>query len=692
MGFIIIEGIMRLSVEWIKEFVPTDASSEELARTLTMAGLEVEETIESEIGPVLDITVTPNRGDCLSVIGVARELNAVYSLQFPSIPNGVSVQPVKADCEISVAIEDIDLCSRYVARLVTNVRSKPSPEWMQKRLVAAGMRPINGIVDVTNYVMLETGQPLHAFDYDKLHGGRIVVRRARKGETIRTLDGVDRVLTEEMLAICDADHPVAIAGVMGGEEAEMNDSTKIMLLESAHFLPVSIRRTSKKLNLRTEASYRFERYVDPESVAKAADRACQLIAECGLGDVTTVLCDEYPVKLAPKRIVFRLARANAMLGYDIPKPEMIKALANLGFESLEEQEGHITYSVPSWRPDIQREIDIIEEVGRIIGYDRIPERLPVGVTTQGGDTPIGKMTAKIRTGIAAVGLQEVITHSLLAPGKLENDDPDGQRIEIRSALSSDLSGLRRSLLPGLLEAADRNARRGQFPLAFFEIGKVFHRTHKGYEESLVVGGIMAGAIAPRSWVRDDKRPEADFYMAKGIAEIVSHLCSVSDLQFCVCDDVRLHPGRSANIMLSGKRIGVVGELHPELRKLHSIREKICFFEMDLERLMDAETKKQVFVSLSSYPVVVRDIAPRVANSVTYEKVLSSVKEVMPEILEKIELTDVFTGSQVGEEMKSLTLSLTFRSPERTLTDSEVNEALEKIRANLMERCNARFVG
>ena len=683
---------MRLSVEWIKEFVPTDASSEELARTLTMAGLEVEETIESEIGPVLDITVTPNRGDCLSAIGVARELNAVYSLSFPSIPNRVSVQSEKADYEISVAIEDIDLCSRYVARLVTNIRNKPSPEWMQKRLIAAGMRPINGIVDVTNYVMLETGQPLHAFDYEKLHGGRIIVRRARKGETISTLDGVDRVLTEEMLAICDADHPVAIAGVMGGEEAEMSDSTNIMLLESAHFHPISIRRTSKKLNLRTEASYRFERYVDPEFVAKAADRACQLIAECGLGEVTTVICDEYPVKHAPKRIVFQPARANAMLGYEIPKPELTKALANLGFESLGEQEDHIIYSVPSWRPDIQREIDIIEEAGRIIGYERIPERLPVGSTTQGGDTPIGKISAKIRMGIAAVGLQEIVSHSLLSPGKMENDDAGRQRIEIRSALSSDLSGLRRSLLPGLMDAADRNARRGQFPLAFFEIGKVFHRTDKGYEESLAVGGVIAGAIAPRSWVRDDKRTEADFYMAKGIVEVVSRLCSVSDLQFCVSDDVRLHPGISANIILGGQRIGVVGELHPELRKLHSIREKICFFELDLERLINAGTVKQVFVSLSSYPVMVRDIAPRVANSIPYEEVLSSVKEVMPEILERIELTDVFTGSQIGEEMKSLTLSLTFRSPDRTLTDAEVNDALEKIRANLIKRCNARFVG
>ncbi len=683
---------MRLSVEWIKEFVPTEASSEELARTLTMAGLEVEETIESEIGPVLDITVTPNRGDCLSAIGVARELCAIYSSPFPTIPNGVIVQPKKADYEISVAIEDIDLCSRYVARLVTNVRSKPSPDWMQKRLIAAGMRPINGIVDVTNYVMLETGQPLHAFDYEKLHGGRIIVRRAHKGETIRTLDGVERVLTEEMLAICDADHPVAIAGVMGGEEAEMNDFTKIMLLESAHFHPISIRRTSKKLNLRTEASYRFERFVDPESVGKAADRACQLISECGLGDVTTVLSDEYPVKIAHNRIIFRPARANTMLGYNIPKPELTKALANLGFESLGEQEDHITYSVPSWRPDIQREIDIIEEAGRIIGYDRIPERLPVGVTTQGRDTPIGKLSAKIRTGIAAVGLQEIVTHSLLSPGKMENDYPDGQRIEIRSALSSDLSGLRRSLLPGLMDVADRNARRGHLPLAFFEIGKVFHRTDQGYEESLAVGGIMAGAVAPRSWVRDDKHSDADFYMAKGIVEVVSRLCSVPDLQFCVSDDVRFHPGRSANILLGGKRIGVVGELHPELRKLHSIREKICFFELDLERLIDAGTKKQVFVSLSAYPVMVRDIAPRVEESIPYQQVLSSVKEVMPEILEKIEVTDVFTGSQIGEEMKSLTLSLTFRSPDRTLTDAEVNEALEKIRANLIQRCNARFAG
>lgn len=683
---------MRLSVEWIKELVPTDASSEELARTLTMAGLEVEETIESDIGPILDITVTPNRGDCLSAIGVARELNAVYALPTPSIPNGEKIRTVDVNYQIKVVIEDSDLCSRYVARMVTNIKSKPSPEWMQKRLLAAGMRPINGIVDVTNYVMLETGQPLHAFDYEKLNGRRIIVRKARKGETIRTLDGVDRALSEDMLAICDADHPVAIAGVMGGEEAEMNESTKIMLLESAHFNPVSIRRTSKKLNLRTEASYRFERYVDPSSVDNAANRACQLIAEYGLGDITTVASDEYPLRLSPKEIVFRPTRANAMLGYAIPKQDLTQALSRLGFAAIKEREDQITYSIPSWRPDIQREIDIIEEVGRIIGYDRIPERLPVGATTQGGDTLMGKITSKIRMGIASVGLQEIVTHSLLAPGKLENNATSRQRIEIRSALSSDLSGLRRSLLPGLLDAADRNARRGQTPLAFFEIGKVFHHTENGYDENLEVGGLMAGGIAAKSWVRDDKRPEADFYMAKGVAEIVSNLCSVSELEYVTSNDVRLHPGRSADIWLDGQPVGVVGELHPDMKKLHSIRDKICFFELNLDKLITAKHKKQMFVPLSSYPTMVRDIAPRVADTLPYEVVIKSVREAMPEILDKIELTDVFAGEQIGEGVKSLTLSLTFRSTKRTLTDAEVNEALEKIRTNLVTRCNAQFVG
>ncbi|HSV75053.1 MAG TPA: phenylalanine--tRNA ligase subunit beta [Chthonomonadales bacterium] len=679
---------MRLPVEWIVEMAPTGDTADELARRLTMAGLEVEETAESNIGPVLSIKVTPNRGDCLSVVGVARDLGALtgVSLRLPSFAR--SAGPGEMEDWSGVTIEDPDLCPRYAARLVRDIRPGESPRWMQDRLLAAGMRPVSNVVDVTNYVMIETGQPLHAFDYERLAEGRIVVRRARPGESIVSLDGVQRELSPEMLLICDAKKPIAIAGVMGGTDAEMRSSTTVMLLESAHFLWTSIRRTARALGMTTEASYRFERIVDPAGVVAAADRACALIEELGFGKPVEGVLDEYPGAAPRRRLSVRPARCSAMLGFPVTESDVRTALARLGFDETESGVS-IEFAVPSFRPDVVREIDLVEEVGRVLGYDRIPERLPEGATTQGRDTDLSTRMGCARRLLVGCGLQEVVGHSLLASNELDRPIAAGDRVAIRSALSADLAGLRASLLPGLVDVLDRNARRGHGRLAAFEIGRVFRRTEAGYDESVNVAGAIAGPMVGSGWARDTRWRSTDFHTAAGVVERLVRGLGAPSPSLAPGDDPRLHPGRQAWITVAGSRVGLLGELHPQRAADLHIRSRVLVFELALEALPDAQPPAAL-TPLSPYPPVVRDLAPRIALTVPYESVRRAVEDARPDTLESFELTDVFDGAPLPEGVRSLTLSFTFRAPDRTLADAEVADALAALRAALAERCGATF--
>lgn len=689
---------MRLPVEWIKEYVPVKADAEEIAHRLTMAGFEVEEIEETEQGAVLNITVTPNRGDCLSVIGVARELAAIYGVALPVIPHYGAESTVGDAAQYTcVTIEAPDLCSRYAARIVRNLRVGPSPAWVQNRLIAAGMRPINNVVDVTNYVMLEMGQPLHAFDYDTLIDHRIVVRRARPGERITTLDGTEHILTEEMLMICDAERPVAVAGVMGGFETEMSLSTRTMLLESAHFHPVAVRRTARALNLHTEASYRFERIVDPGLVVAAANRACELMAELGIGEVVPGVVDVYPAPDPERTLGVRPTRASAMLGFAISGEQVTESLSRLGFRPFPRRhdagsspKDYYMFRIPSWRPDIVREIDLIEEVGRVLGYEHIPEHLPVGVTTQGRDSSWGRFAQQVRDILVGAGLQEIVSHSLLAPSSFEHPREAEQRIVIRNALSAELSSLRCSLLPGLIDAMDRNARRGQGPLAFFEVGRIFRRGTEEYEETTSIGVALAGPMVPAHWERASRLGPADFYTAKGLVERLCTGLGAGEPAFARSDDPRLHPGRAASVFLHGEPIGYVGELHPDrMHELH-VRDRVIVFELSFEALQRFAEEGRRFQPLTPFPAVVRDLAPRVAMDVPYEQVRAAVMGAGVDILERLELTDVYTGAPLPEGMKSFTLSFTFRAPDRTLTDAEVNAALTRLRTALETGCGASF--
>jgi phenylalanyl-tRNA synthetase beta chain len=690
---------MRLPVEWIKEYAPVEAEAEEIAHRLTMVGLEVEEIEDTEQGAVLNITVTPNRGDCLSVIGTARELAAIYGMALPSIPHyGAESTLGDAARFASVTIEAPELCPRYAARIVRHLQIGPSPQWMQSRLIAAGMRPINNVVDVTNYVMLEMGQPLHAFDYNTLQGHQIIVRRARPGEKIITLDGTEHTLTPEMLMICDAERPVAVAGVMGGFETEMSLRTQTMLLESAHFHPLAVRRTARALRLHTEASYRFERVVDPGLVVAAANRACDLMAELGIGEVVPGVIDVYPAPEPERTLGVRPARASAMLGFEVSGEQVRESLSRLGFRPAPPHhdtgvapKDHHMFRVPTWRPDIVREIDLIEEIGRILGYEHIPERLPVGTTTQGRDSAWGRFVHRVRDILVGAGLQEIVSHGLLAPSPFEHPQDAQRRVAIRNALSAELSGLRCSLLPGLLDTVERNARRGQGPLAFFEVGRIFRRGEEGYEEKTSLAAALAGPIVPPFWERTSRGGPADFFTAKGLVERLFAGLGVEEPTFIHSDDPRLHPGRAASVLLQGQPMGLVGELHPNLTREMHVRERILVFELSFEALQQAAEARRLFQPLAPFPAVTRDLAPRVAMDVAYERVRAAVNEAGVDILERLELTDVYTGAPLPEGMKSYTLSLTFRAPDRTLTDAEVNAALQQLRAALETACGATFV-
>lgn len=714
---------MRVPLEWLNEYVKVGTDDEAIAHRLTMGGSEVEgieapekvceQAIKkqcepdiaraaADLGNVLNVYVTPNRGDCQSLVGIAREAAALHDLDLHVPAPAPSSDDGETSRQTSVTIEDFDLCPRYAARLVKGVKIGPSPRWMQARLAAAGQRPINNVVDVTNYVMLEFGQPLHAFDFDRLAGAKIVVRRALPGEKLTTLDEVERELSPEMLVIADVEKAVALAGIMGGASSEVTDNTTSILIESAHFNALSVRRTSRALGLKTEASYRFERVVDPDGVRRAADRACELLARIGQPQAVEGVVDVYPLPAAEREIPLRVRRANALLGMDIASHIAADCLRALGFEVQTEPHGDtdtLNVRVPTFRSDVTQEEDIIEEVGRIYGYENIPETLPFANTTQGGDSPLGEFLMQVRRSLVRCGLQEVVTHSLGAPSFFDSPEDAAMRIAIRNALSAELSGLRRSLLPTMLDVAHHNfTKGGQRDMALFEVGRVWQSAgaDKEPEEYLAVAGLLTGVMAEQGWQHDVKPYPCDFSTAKGVVERLFHDLRLSGVGFQPLGAQarnlpQLHPGRSAYITLSGEIVGVIAEGHPRLTSKIGLRDRVYLFEISLEALRSSiSTEERGYRPFSDKPAVSRDIAPRVAEDVPFSLIEQAVHAAGVENMESFRLTDVYLGQPLPEGIKSLTLSFVFRAPNRTLTEAEINEAMERLRAELASRCNASF--
>ena len=672
---------MKLPVEWLRDFIQTPLSDDALAAKLTMAGLEVEETTPSDDGPVFHTKVTPNRGDWMSVVGTAREAAATLNLPLKWYPTPLPDENDEIKRWVGVRVEDPALCPRFTGKMVRNVVFRPSPDWMQRRLLAAGMRPLNVVVDVTNYVMLEMGQPLHAYDYTTLPKGRIIVRAAREGESLKTLDGAERVLTPGMLLICDRDRPIGVAGVMGGADTEVSETTKHVFMESAHFDAGSIRRTSKALGLTTEASYRFERFVDPELAPVAVERACELLSELADGEVVLGRIDLYPRPIQPHPISLRPSRTNAILGTQLTEEEIVGSLRRLGL-AVDASHEPLSVTVPTFRPDLVQEIDLIEEVGRMIGYETLPETLPPARGGGGGDAPAGLLAARLRSVLIGLGLSEVMTHSLAAPSAFDDPREEFRRVAIRQALSAELSGLRQALVPNLLDVLGRNLRQRQTDVRLFETGKVFRLGDEQgeYAETRHVAAVLTG-------------PAVDFFAAKGLVETLMAALHVPGVTFTTETRPQMHPGRCASVTVSGLFVGYVAEVDPDAVK-DSLDApagvgRVAVFELDADALLAVADDTRRYTPLPRFPSVSRDIAVVIDLATPYALLETAARDAADAALtEGIGLQSVYTGERVAEGKKSVALRLTFRAGDRTLTDAEVDAQMTAVEAGLVEKAGA----
>ncbi|MBW6468668.1 MAG: phenylalanine--tRNA ligase subunit beta [Coriobacteriia bacterium] len=635
---------------------------------------------------VVELEVTPNRPDCLSMVGVAREVAAItgkHATAPVSVPeeSGVPVRDA-----LSVEIADPDLCSRYTARLVRGVSIGPSPEWLAERVTAAGARPVNNIVDITNLVMFELGQPLHAFDAATLalRDGKaaVTVRRAGAGERLTTLDGQERVLDPNMLVIADDSGAIALAGVMGGENTEVSDTTVDILLESACFEPTSTSLTSRSLGLISEASTRFERGVDAEGCVRAADRAAALMAEVAGGTVAPGVVDVYPVPAIPGVLELRIGRMNAVLGTGIPAGEAAGILTALGLGVEPVGEGLLRVSVPTFRPDLEREIDLIEEVVRVWGMERVPVTLPGGRGRVGRLTSRQRWMRRIDGAMRAAGLNETMTYSFVDPGDHERIRmPLGEGetlVELVNPMSEEQAVMRISLLPGLLRSVSYNQRRGVPDVHLYEIGSVFSTSEgrKLPREHTAVGGVMAGSWSRPGWTGDDHA--LDFFDGKGVIEALVDELSPRHFQVRPADLPWLQPGRSAEVLLEGKVAGWLGEVHPSVADAFEAEAPIVAFELDAGVLIATARPVRTYTEVPRYPAVTLDVALLVDEKVSAERVEHAMRKAGGPLLDSVRLFDVYRGKGVAEGRKSLAWALSYRAPDRTLSDDEVRPVHEKL--------------
>ncbi|MGI9861854.1 phenylalanine--tRNA ligase subunit beta [Moorella naiadis] len=642
---------------------------------------------------VLVLELTPNRADCLSILGVAREVAALTGAPLHLPPTTPPEEDPEIAGLVAVEIAAPDLCARYVARLVQGVRIGPSPAWLQACLRAAGMRPINNVVDITNFIMLEMGQPLHAFDYDRLEEHRVIARRAEPGEKMITLDEVDRELDPKMLVIADAAQPVAIAGVMGGRETEVTPATTSILIESAHFDGASIRHTSRRLGLRSEASTRFERGVNLEGAPAAADRAALLMAQLAGGRVARGRLDRYVKQRQPITIELRPERVNYLLGTAIAPAAMKELLERLHLQvQVVELSATLRVAVPACRGDLTSEIDLVEEIARLYGYNQIPATLPGNISAREKQPPSQRWEEAGREAAAAAGLTEVVTYSFIGPRALDQlrlpaGHPWRRTVAIQNPLREEQSLLRPSLLPGLLEVAGRNASRRVLPVAIYEMGRVFIPTAAPLpDEPLRLGGLVMGTTG-RGW--SWPAGAMDFYYLKGIvANILAHL-RVAGVSWTAADTYPfLHPGRAAVIQAGQTVLGYLGELHPDVLAAADLPERACVFELDWEAAGDLARRIPRYEPLPRFPAVDRDLAVVVPAATPAATVAGVIRAAGGELLQAATLFDVYQGPPVPEGYKSLAYSLRYQLPDRTLTDTEVNAAQEQIQRALKERLGA----
>ena len=650
---------------------------------------------------VIEIGVTPNRPDCLSVIGIAREVAAILETKVKYPYYGVLEKGEDIESLAAVEVLDVDGCPRYSCRLITDVKIAPSPDWLKTRLQASGIRSINNVVDVTNFILLELGQPLHAFDHNLLDGRKIIVRSAKNGELIETIDGIKRTLTNEDLVICDARKPIALAGVMGGANTEISEKTREILLESAYFNPGRVRRSSKRTNLKSESSYRFERGVDPNGVVKALDRASELIRKVAKGKVAKGKIDIYPSPIMPKEVEISTRRINSILGTDI-KTEKIKEIAErLEIQALTVKDGEISLCVPTFRVDLMREIDLIEEVARHYGYNGIPLTLPVVPMKTENSRREKNLEDKLKGILTSFGFLEVVNYSFDDPELLSLYN-ENEQLKILNPLTKESSVMRTNLIVGILRNVSLNLNHQVQDIRIFEIGKVYFpvvslpNPPKGNGSSaLTTGGLpkeitkISGAATGKRQLELWDKEEFDFFDMKGILERVLEVFSISQYVRFADSTIRhthgsleddaseirfLHPGKSARVLAEGEELGFFGELHPEFQEKLGLPKSVYIFEIDLEKLISLEkTVEKKFASLPKFPSVRRDIALVVDDNISLGEILNEIRKVKSPLIEDLRVFDVFKGGHVSQGKKSIAVSMILRASDKTLTDEEANE-------------------
>ncbi|MFP4499744.1 MAG: phenylalanine--tRNA ligase subunit beta [Candidatus Hydrogenedentota bacterium] len=641
---------------------------------------------------VFDIEVIPNRGDWASMIGVARELAALLAqeLTLPQVQVTESGPPA---AELSSVTNDAaDLCPRYCGRIVTGVRIGPSPQWLCNRLVAAGMRPINNVVDITNYVLLETGHPLHAFDYNLLAEKRIVVRRAKPGEPMTTLDGQQHTLEPEMLVIADAAKPQALAGIMGGEHSEVGERTTDIFLESAYFDPISIRRTARACNLVTESSQRFQRGADPEMARYAIDRAAQLMHELADGTVAPGVIDAYPDRIIQREVRLRYERNNAVLGVDVAAADQRAYLARLGFEPIKEDNEGVTWQVPTWRHDVTQEADLIEEVARLYGYNNIPATLPRVRPVEKRFAPEDKKLRELRRFLVALGLTEVYHWTFSCSeevNKAKLPAHHADMVALQNPLSERHAAMRTTLIPGLLSNVAHNLNRGVRAISTFELGPVYVPVagRQLPRQLCHLGVAMCGIAGANHWSTESRR--VDLFDLKGIVESLADYAG-ADLAIRALDAETFQPGQAAEVVIGGECLGQFGKVAEPVADAFDIEHDVFLLELTVDVLLHRTVAPATFTPVPAFPASLRDMAVLVDEEVPAGDLCAAAQKAGGKLLHSVSIFDVYTGKQIPPGKKSVALEFVFQSPERTLTDKDTQKAWDKILRSLENQFSAEL--
>ena len=684
---------MYTSYKWLQELTGTKSTAQQLQERLTMVGLAIDAVESNTSDSVLDVEVPSNRPDCLSHIGIAREITASESgqLRLPEITTPKTEG--RAEEFTSVEIKDPDLCPRYAARLVRGVKIGPSPDWLVKRLEAIGQRSINNVADITNYVLHEVGQPLHAFDFAHLRDKRIIVRRATAGEKLKTLDGVERELQPDMLVIADAERPVALAGIMGGEESEISSTTTEVLIESAYFDPNSVRLTARALGMDTEASRRFERGADCEGVLRAQDRCVQLICEIAGGVATENAIDVYPNPVVPRVITVRTKRVEDLTSLKVETRDVDRILTGLGFEKKNESDDALTFAVPSWRVDVEQEEDLVEEVARHTGYQNIKSELPPS-NMSGEYQPTEVKQRLLRRTLNDFGYDEAINFSFIH--KQEGIDlipvfaaRQGEDVEVSNPIIEGAAFVRPTLISGLLDSLKHNLNHGIRDVRLFEIGRVFGGSHGGDlpEERLALAMIATGGATDENVAQAPR--ELDLFDLKGAFEAALDSMNISPLTFKNSSAAHLRMGQAGEILLSnGTAIGTFGRLAENVASSYKFRQPVYVLEMDLSALFAVPEKTVQYSRLPKYPSVVRDLTLLLSRDVTFAALTKAVTDQNVADCRNVNLVGTYDGPNIPPGKRSITLRIEYRSDDRTLRDDEVEERHAALTSSLLGEFDA----